>query len=149
MTLREEIRDIDRRDVRILGTDISTRILAMARQAVYDQENLDEVPAHLLHKHFTPVQPASSGMYQVHERVRAMVRLARLNLMQKWPMQGPFDLIFCRNVMIYFDKTTQEWLVKRFWNLLRPGGYLFLGHSESLATGSNRFHYVQPAVYMK
>jgi chemotaxis protein methyltransferase CheR len=149
MTLREEIQDIDRRDVRILGTDISTRILAIARQAVYDRDSLDGVPAPLLHKYFIPVQPASSGMYQVHERLRAMVRLARLNLMQKWPMQGPFDLIFCRNVMIYFDKTTQEWLAKRFWNLLRPGGYLFLGHSESLATGSSMFRYVQPAVYMK
>jgi chemotaxis protein methyltransferase CheR len=125
------------------------RMLAIARQAVYDRGCLDEVPAHLLHRYFTPVQPASSGMYQVHDRVKAVVRLARLNLMQKWPMQGPFDLIFCRNVMIYFDKKTQEWLVKRFWNLLRPGGYFFLGHSESLANGSSLFRYVQPAVYMK
>jgi chemotaxis protein methyltransferase CheR len=149
MTLREEIQNIDRRDVRILGTDISTQVLAIARHAVYDQENLDEVPAHLLRKYFTKVQHGRSCVYQVHDKVRAMVRLARLNLMQKWPMQGSFDTIFCRNVMIYFDKVTQEWLVKRFWSLLRPGGYLFLGHSESLAAGSGMFRYVQPAVYIK
>lgn len=149
MTLRESLPDIDRRDVRILGTDISVSILAVARQAVYGEENLSDVPEPLLHKYFTPVPHASTHLYQVSDTVRAMVALARLNLIQKWPMQGPFDVIFCRNVMIYFDKPTQEWLVKRFWSLLRPGGYLFLGHSESLATGSHRFHYVQPAIYMK
>ena len=64
-------------------------------------------------------------------------------------MKGPFDVIFCRNVMIYFDKPTQEQLVNRFWNLLKPGGHLFVGHSESLAGRQHPFHYVQPAIYVK
>jgi chemotaxis protein methyltransferase CheR len=78
-----------------------------------------------------------------------MVWLARLNLMHKWPMHGPFAAIFCRNVMIYFDKPTQEWLVQRFSTLLRPGGHLFIGHAESLSAVSQNLRYVQPAVYMR
>jgi chemotaxis protein methyltransferase CheR len=87
--------------------------------------------------------------YQVLEPVRRLVHFAQLNLMEEWPMSGPFDAIFCRNVMIYFDKTTQERLVNRFWKLLKPGGHLFVGHSESLTGTSHKFHYVQPAIYLK
>jgi len=72
-----------------------------------------------------------------------------LNLIDPWPMKGPFDVIFCRNVMIYFDKQTQQRLVERFWELLRPGGHLFVGHSESLSALSHRFGYRRPAVYVK
>ena len=78
-----------------------------------------------------------------------MVTFARLNLMESWPMRGPFDVIFCRNVMIYFDKPTQNRLVERFWDLLIPGGMLFIGHSESLSGVRHRFKYVQPTVYRK
>ena len=78
-----------------------------------------------------------------------MVRFARLNLMGEWPMRGPFDAIFCRNVMIYFDGPTKERLVERFTGLLRPGGYLFVGHSESLSSMTHGLRYVQPAVYTK
>jgi chemotaxis protein methyltransferase CheR len=69
--------------------------------------------------------------------------------MERWPMQGPFDVILCRNVMIYFDKATQQQLVDRYWALLRPGGYLFVGHSESLTGLTHQFRYVQPAAYVK
>jgi chemotaxis protein methyltransferase CheR len=145
----EEFPDVDRRDIRILATDISTRILAVARQAVYEQETLRNLPSKILQRYFTLVRQEPIPVYQVKEPVRAMVRLARLNLMEKWPMVGPFEVIFCRNVMIYFDKRTQEWLVQRFWDLLAPGGYLFIGHSESLTAGTHAFRYVQPAIYCK
>jgi chemotaxis protein methyltransferase CheR len=145
----EEFPDVDRRDIRILATDISTRILAVARQAVYEQETLRDLPSKILQRYFTLVRQEPIPVYQVKEPVRAMVRLARLNLMEKWPMVGPFEVIFCRNVMIYFDKRTQEWLVQRFWDLLAPGGYLFIGHSESLTAGTHAFRYVQPAIYCK
>jgi chemotaxis protein methyltransferase CheR len=149
IVLREAIPDIDRQDIRILATDISTRILATARQAVYEQETLSDVPEHLLKKYFRLIRQAPSPAYQVIDNVRTMVRLARLNLMQDWPMRGPFEAIFCRNVMIYFDKPTQEWLVQRFWKLLQPGGHLFIGHSESLSAITHNFGYVQPALYRK
>jgi chemotaxis protein methyltransferase CheR len=85
----------------------------------------------------------------VTEPTQRLVRLARLNLMGPWPMRGPFDAIFCRNVMIYFDKPTQAALVRRFWELLAPGGHLFVGHSESLTGMAHDFAYVRPAVYLK
>jgi len=88
-------------------------------------------------------------LYQVIAPLRRLVHFARLNLMGEWPMRGPLDVIFCRNVMIYFDKHTQERLVNRFWKLLKPGGHLFVGHSESLTGLPHKFRYVQPAIYVK
>jgi chemotaxis protein methyltransferase CheR len=149
MICHEEFPDVERRDIRILATDISTRILAVARQAVYEQEALGDLPVQMLQRYFTLVRRQPTPAYQVKETVRTLVRLARLNLMAQWPMQGPFEVILCRNVMIYFDKPTQERLVQRFWELLTPGGYLFVGHSESLTVGTHTFRYVQPAVYLK
>ena len=78
-----------------------------------------------------------------------MVSLAHLNLIGPWPMKGPFDAIFCRNVMIYFDKPTQGKLVQRYFDILAPGGALFIGHSESLTGTQHRFKYVRPTVYQK
>jgi chemotaxis protein methyltransferase CheR len=78
-----------------------------------------------------------------------MVVFRRLNLMEKFPFKKPLNLIFCRNVMIYFDKPTQSELVGKFYEALAPGGYLFIGHSESLNTINHRFKYIQPTVYRK
>ncbi|HEY3267043.1 MAG TPA: protein-glutamate O-methyltransferase CheR [Armatimonadota bacterium] len=149
ITLREEIPDIDRRDVRILATDLSTRVLDTAREAIYDEERLRDVPPELVHKHFHAVRTAPPRTWRVNNDIRKVVHLARLNLMEDWPMRGPFDAIFCRNVMIYFDKQTQQTLTNRFAQLLKPGGYLFVGHSESLSSWASEFRYVQPAVYVK
>jgi len=147
--LREEVPDIEFKDVRILGTDISTRMLERARKAIYGEETLQDLPPSILRKYFIRIRKESPRIYKVKDNVRAMVRLAWLNLMDSWPMNGPFNVIFCRNVMIYFDRATQEKLINRFWNLLEPGGYLFVGHSEGLSAISHRFRYVQPAVYRK
>ncbi len=147
--LKEEWPGIDSCDARILATDLSTRILEQARAGVYSGETLQNVPLRILTKYFTRSGDLGSQEYHVTDQVRLLVRIARLNLMEEWPMKGPFDVIFCRNVMIYFDKPTQKALVKRFWNLLRPGGHLFIGHSESLMASSQEFRYVQPATYRK
>jgi len=88
-------------------------------------------------------------VYGVRDNVRALVKLAWLNLVETWPMKGTFNVIFCRNVMIYFDKQTQESLINRFWKILEPGGYLFVGHSEGLSSISHRFQYIKPAIYRK
>lgn len=134
---------------RILATDISTRALARARQATYAEDLIEAVPVALRRTAFRCVAPAPPRSYAVDERIRCMVRFARLNLTGAWPMSGPFDLICCRNVMIYFARDTQQQLVQRFWNMLRPGGYFFAGHSESFAALDHRFEYVQPAVYRR
>ena len=137
-------------DVRILGTDLSTKVLNIASEAVYDQSRFRDTPRPLMSKYFTCIkQMGATRTYKVCKDLREMVRLARLNLMENWPMRGPFDAIFCRNVMIYFDKTTQGRLVNRFWDILAPGGTLFIGHSESLTGIQHRFRYVQPTVYQR
>jgi len=147
--LREEIPAMYRHDVRILSTDISVRMVKKAREAVYEQERLQGIPFQLLEKYFTCVKTKSQRVYRANNNIRAMVRVARLNLMEEWPMKGLFNVIFCRNVMIYFDQSTRQKLIHRFWELIRPGGYLFIGHSESLSGLSHGFRYIQPAVYMK
>lgn len=149
IVLREALPNVDRRDVRILATDISTKILGEARAAVYEHSELKDIAPGLITKYFTCTCAKPVRHYQVNENVRKMVRLAQLNLMADWPMKGPFDVIFCRNVMIYFEKPTQQWLVQRFWELLEPGGYLLLGHAESLMLSAFGLRYVQPATYVK
>lgn len=149
MELREAVPDIDRRDVRILATDISSQVLKAAQEGVYTDDNIRDVPGNLLKKYFSPVAGTSAQRYSVQECLRKTVRFAHLNLMTDWPMKGPFDVIFCRNVMIYFEKPTQQWLVQRFWSLLNHGGCLLVGHSESLTASAHKFRYVQPATYMK
>jgi chemotaxis protein methyltransferase CheR len=135
--------------VRILATDLSTKVLARARTGVYDLRRTDGLEAAGLRRWFVRVSSPADEKWQVRPEVRSMVSFARLNLMDRWPMQGPFDAILCRNVMIYFDKETQERLVSRFASLLAPGGYLLIGHSESLSGIEHMFDYVQPAVYVR
>lgn len=149
MVLRDAMTDADWARVRILGTDISTRVLAAAREGVYTKEAAGAVPPLLAQRYFSRVRQDAGMAFRVKDELRSVVRLARLNLKDPWPMQGPFDLIVCRNVMIYFDRQTQQHLVERFWDLLRPGGHLFVGHSESLTALDHSFRYVRPAVYVK
>lgn len=134
---------------RILATDISARMLAKARAGEYDMEALQGLSPFHLAKYFDMIQTGTNRTYRVNAAIKQMVRFARLNLIDTWPMKGPFDLIFCRNVMIYFDRETQQDLVRRFYEILAPGGYLLIGHSESLVSAACGFKYVQPATYMK
>ena len=135
-------------DARILATDISTRILAKARAGRYGAEQMAGVDRERRARWFTEVG-GGTPQWQVARPLRDMVAFAHLNLMGPWPMKGPFDAILCRNVMIYFDKPTQARLVQRYWELLAPGGHLFVGHSESLTALEHRYRYVQPAVYAR
>jgi chemotaxis protein methyltransferase CheR len=150
MLCHEAFPDIATRDVRILATDISHRVLAQAKAGVYPAENMSDVPAPWIQKYWARKQDAGGrAVFDAEKNLRRHVTFAKLNLMERWPMQGPFDAILCRNVMIYFDKATQQQLVERYWGLLRPGGHLFVGHSESLTGLAHKFRYVQPAVYVK
>ena len=149
MVLGEAMPDIASRDVRVLATDISGRMLTVARAGAYDSERLADVPAKLRQKYFTRIATSSPRRYEANRFLMDLVRFARLNLMDPWPVRGPFDAIFCRNVMIYFDKRTQAGLIGRLCDLLRPGGYLFVGHAESLTGISHSLRYVQPALYRR
>jgi chemotaxis protein methyltransferase CheR len=144
MLLAEE--GVGPRSARILATDISDRALAHARNAEYPASTLEGVPAALRKRYF---EQTSEGQFRVEQGIRSQVAFARLNLMADWPMRGPFDVIFCRNVMIYFDREIRERLVRRFHDLLRAGGYLYVGHSESLTGLDHPFRYVRPAVYRR
>ncbi len=148
MLLHEVARDVARRDVRILATDLSSKVLGMAREATYPETAISELPWEGA-SYFTRVERDGQPLLRVRDDVRSIVRFARLNLMETWPMEKGFQVIMCRNVMIYFDKEVQARLVNRFWDLLAPGGHLFVGHSESLTSLKHRFTYVQPAVYVK
>lgn len=149
MLLRQRVPNVDRRDVRILATDISPAELAKARARRYSEDTVQDVPPMMRGRYLVCVQAKKPREYQVTDEVAGLVRFAELNLMAPWPMKGPFDAILCRNVMIYFDKPTQQQLVQRFWDLLKPGGHMFVGHSESLTRTTADFRYVQPAVYVK
>jgi len=137
------------RRVRILATDISTKALAAAKNAVYQAERFSSVPPLWLRQFFLRGEGRWQGWYRVKAEVRSQVEFARLNLVEAFPQQNLFPVIFCRNVMIYFDKPTQEAVVKRLSACLEPGGYLFIGHAESLTGVRHDLDYVKPAVYRK
>jgi chemotaxis protein methyltransferase CheR len=149
ITLRESSANVDSRDCLILATDISNRMLENADRGVYGPEALRDLPPYIVQKYFNKMNNGDYRMFQVKKCIRAMVRLARLNLMAPWPMKGPFNVIYCRNVMFYFEISDRQTLINRFWDILAPGGYLFVGHSEGLAALSHKFHYVRPAIYRK
>lgn len=150
MLFRESLSNAETRDLRILATDISHRVLAVAKAGRYPGDLMTDVPADWLQRYWVKrTQPDGRVTHEAVPALRRLVHFARLNLMEDWPMRGPFDAIMCRNVMIYFDKETQQRLVERFWAMLRPGGHLFVGHSESLTGLTHRFRYVQPAIYTK
>ena len=149
MFLLDRMPGLGSRDVKILATDISPTILEKASKATYEEGMLLDLPSTFIRKYFVKVRNGNPHTYQVNGDVRRIVRLARLNLMDSWPIKGPFNVIFCRNVMIYFDRPTQQRLVNRFYEILEPGGYLFVGHSEGMSGVKHKFRYVQPATYVK
>lgn len=132
-------------DLRILATDISTNVLQKAKNAVYSAESLDALPAGWKNKYFTR---NADGTYTVIERIRKEVIFKQFNLMEPIVYKKPYDLISCRNVMIYFDSPTKNNLVERFYDVTKDGGYLFIGHAESISKNS-RYKFVQPAIYQK
>jgi chemotaxis protein methyltransferase CheR len=149
MVLRETIPDVERWDAKILATDISTRVLATAARGVYDESRVSGVAADLRSQYFAVNRMDGRTFFDVRPNIKDMIAFRHLNLMDDWPFRGPFDVIFCRNVMIYFDKPTQENLVNRFHDVLSPGGLLFTGHSESLTGVKHRFEYVRPTIYRR
>jgi chemotaxis protein methyltransferase CheR len=137
-------------DFRILATDLSTKVLNIAKRGQYGPESVKNIPPAAVRTYLTKIQAESGGfLFAVNPEVRRIISFRRFNLMDAVPFKGPMDLIFCRNVMIYFDRETIAKLVDKFYGLLEPGGYLFIGHSESLSGLSHSFQYVAPSIYRK
>jgi chemotaxis protein methyltransferase CheR len=133
----------------ILATDISTKVLHKAVNGVYQMDQISKVPNDFLKLYFQKGRGDSSGKVRIKAHLRNMVNFKRFNLMHDFPWQGEMSVIFCRNVMIYFDKETQQNLVRKFHKCLRPGGYLFIGHSESIASIEHDFKQVEATTYRK
>ncbi len=138
MMLREGLRDAPAADARILATDLDTDVLAVADAARYPAAAGDAVPFGLRNRYLRRIGKSPDAPWEVAAEARALVTVKRLNLIGRWPMKGPFDAIFCRNVMIYFDPPTTAGLLERFSALLMPGGWLYLGHSETVLDGGER-----------
>ena len=134
----------------IAASDISTRVLAVAKQGVYDEDKLAGISPDLLRRHFQKGMHEWAGQYRVKDDLRQRVNFHQLNLLEgNYPFNRPFEIIFCRNVMIYFDRPTQETLIRLLSERLTPGGYLMVGHSESLSGIKHSLRLIQPAVYLK
>jgi len=149
ITLLEAIQGQGRWDVKVLATDVSISMLETAQKCVYDKERVEPVPTLQKNRYLVIHHVNKRKVFEVSKHLRDVVIFRYLNLMKGWPIKGPLDFIFCRNVMIYFDKATQQRLINRFWDLLDSGGVLFTGHSESLTGIKHKFNYVQPTIYMK
>jgi chemotaxis protein methyltransferase CheR len=150
MTLYDGVDAPDRWDCKILASDLSTRVLKKAAAGIYEENTIRDLPDPVLRKHFLKGRGASAGKVRVKPQLSSMVTFRRINLMdERYPIKMPLDVIFCRNVMIYFDRPTQERLMAKFYRCLRPGGYLFIGHSESLQWVKHDFQYIAPTIYWK
>lgn len=149
ITLLEATQGRGNWDLKILASDVSTRMLEMAQMGTYDMDRIAPLTPMQIQKFMVPSRIEDQKVYQVAPMLRQMITFRHINLMENWPFKEPFDFIFCRNVMIYFDKPTQERLVNRMMNHLIPGGLLFIGHSESLTGTKHNYRYVAPAIYMR
>ncbi len=149
LTAYEALGNPAARDFKILATDIDTSILARAAQGQYPEKDIEKVPKELLQTFFHHKAAKAESLYEASAQLKRLIAFKHLNLIGEWPMKGPFDAIFCRNVMIYFDKPTQERLLRRFAQLLSPTGFLYLGHSESIRGVEDTFQLVGNTVYKK
>lgn len=133
----------------ILATDISTRMLAAGEKGVYESDKGKDIPPELLKKYFQKGVGSNNGLIRVKERVKRMVTFRRFNLLTDEPPTERFDVIFCRNVLIYFDTTVKEVVINRLYGALKPGGYLIVGGAESLHNLRHFYRYVAPSIYLK
>lgn len=132
----------------LLATDVDTNVLAKGESGVYTGDRVEKIPQDKLKRFFLKGHGKNEGVVKVREELRELISFQRLNLLDPaWAVQGPFDAIFCRNVMIYFDKPTQRRILERFAPLLRADGLLFTGHSESFFNASDLFHLRGKTVY--
>ncbi|HXN09691.1 MAG TPA: protein-glutamate O-methyltransferase CheR [Steroidobacteraceae bacterium] len=149
IVLREQRDLLAGYDARILATDLDSNVLATGAAGVYPAERLQAMTPARASSFFRAGMGSQASLVHVDPALRELITFKQLNLMHEWPMRGPFDVIFCRNVVIYFDKTTQRTLFERMARLQRPGDLLFLGHSESLYRVTERYELLGHTMYRR
>lgn len=149
MTVKEAMPEGAAWNVKILATDLDTNVLQKARDGIYDVDRVQQITPARLRRWMRRGSGVNDGQVRVIGELQDMITFNQLNLMESWPMRGPFDVIFCRNVVIYFDKDTQRRLFERFADLMAPDAYLFVGHSETLYKVTDRFELQGQTVYRK
>lgn len=148
MVVHKFLRDYPTMDFKILATDISQKVLAQACEGRYDLQKARAIPEDLRKVYLKPAERSKTPALEIIPELRRYISFAHFNLIdQTYPFRYGFDYVFCRNVMIYFDRPTQEAVVNRIAGHLRPGGYLIVGHSESLNALKHNLHYVKPTIY--
>ena len=136
-------------DVKILATDLDTDVLETARKGVYKKDSIKDLSADIKKQWFKLGSSNNQGKVKINPLLAELIVFKQLNLLGRWPVDGPFDVIMCRNVLIYFDRDTQNTLIERYHQLLRPGGVLMLGHSESLSKDNSLFETRGRTVFQK
>ncbi|MDO9168774.1 MAG: protein-glutamate O-methyltransferase [Methylobacter sp.] len=136
-------------DIKILATDLDTHVLQTASDGVYTEDRVSDLSEEMLKRWFMRGKSSQSGQVKVRHQLQQIIQFKKLNLMQDWPMKCHFDFIFCRNVLIYFDRETKASLAKRYAQMLSSRSWLFIGHSESLNQLSNEFELVACTSYRK
>jgi chemotaxis protein methyltransferase CheR len=137
-------------DIRILATDLSTKILTEATDGIYNERDIEKIPEKYIRSYFEQITIDNKVHFQIKSNCRSLVTFQRLNLTNTpFPMKGPFDFIFCRNVMIYFDNSMRKRLLEEYHRLLKPGGFLLVGHAESLTGMLSGLKSVKPSIYEK
>jgi chemotaxis protein methyltransferase CheR len=150
ITLLETMKDsLGQWDAKILATDIDSNVLASGKSGVYDDRRIEEIPKKIKEKYFHKGVGNNQNKVKVDKALSKLITFKQLNLLHDWPMKGPFDIIFCRNVIIYFDKETQQELFARYYEMLTPGGLLILGHSENLGPYQAHFDNVGRTIFRK
>ena len=149
ITLLDALSDKEIWDIKLLATDVSTRMIEKAQIGVYDAQRILPLSPSQKFKYLRSIRTIHNRGFEVKGFVKNLITFGYLNLMENFPFNGPIDFIFCRNVMIYFDKETQQELINKFYRVLSPGGVLFTGHSESLTGIDHNFKYVKPTIYQK
>jgi chemotaxis protein methyltransferase CheR len=150
ISLLEFYKDKTLPDIKILATDIDTKVLETAMEGTYKEETVKVVDREVLRRYALKGVGGNEGYYRMKDSVKKMIYFKRLNLLaDTFPLKNKFDIIFCRNVVIYFDRNSQVKLFKQFYNYLNNDGYLFIGHSETLTSVSNLFQFRGRSVYGK
>ncbi|NVK24906.1 MAG: protein-glutamate O-methyltransferase CheR [Gammaproteobacteria bacterium] len=134
-------------DFKILATDLDTNVLSTAKAGIYQGDSVAGIDNELLQTYF--LHDAQGERYKAKDNLKKLITFKQLNLLEPWPMKGPFDVIFCRNVVIYFDLVTKNKLFERYAQMLRPDGYLILGHSETLSRDVSAFKALGGTIYQK